>query len=83
MINARNRRGWIVPALAEACLWLLPPALFLHVYVNKFNNPAQAILPHMCVVGALWLGSIGARALLPMPRSRRAYIAAAVVVIEN
>lgn len=67
--------------MAEACLWLLPPALFLYVYINAFNNPTQAILPHMCVVGALWLGSIGVRALFPMPHSARAYLATAVVLL--
>lgn len=82
MTEPLSPRGWALPALAESLLWLLPPAAFLFLYVGSFHNPPQAIPAHLVVVGALWAGTLGARALLPRPRAGTpAYLATALVLL--
>lgn len=82
MTEGTIRRVLVVPAIIESLCWLLPPMAFLSLYVGSFRNPPQAILPHVMLVAALWMGTVGARTLLRLPRSGTpAYLATTLVLL--
>jgi glucan phosphoethanolaminetransferase (alkaline phosphatase superfamily) len=71
----------ILRAALEAALWLVAPAAFLFVYVNHYAASADAVLPHLQLVGLMFaafaLARISLAALLRRPSTQR--LATAVV----
>ncbi|MFN0164326.1 MAG: sulfatase-like hydrolase/transferase [Burkholderiales bacterium] len=63
-----------VGMVLEAGMWLVPAALFLAVFVARYDMPATAIPAHLAVVfmfaGALALPRIVVRILLPQAKAR-------------
>jgi glucan phosphoethanolaminetransferase (alkaline phosphatase superfamily) len=65
----------LLPALlAELALSAVAPTVFLGLYLSRFDRPATAVLPHVALLGALWLAvataRMGARLLLPAVAAR-------------
>ena len=55
----------------DAALWLTVPAGFLYLYVSRYAVPANAVLPHLHIVGltlaVFALARIGLAASFPTP----------------
>lgn len=79
-----TRRGLAPRFVLELLAWLLPASAFLVVYVGHFGNTSAIIGPHLFLVGALWAGSLGLRALasgLFAPRKWLPYLATAMALL--
>jgi glucan phosphoethanolaminetransferase (alkaline phosphatase superfamily) len=49
--------------VADLCIWLIPSAVFLRLYVGEYSLPATSIVPHARVVLTLWLALAAIRIL--------------------
>lgn len=65
---------------AELLLWILPAIGFLVVYMQNFDGPASAVLPHLRLIGSVAIACMGLRWLVEAVRPTRALRIAVVLL---